>query len=375
MGRLPHLANLRLCSPAPATSPRPISDTFLSIAGLLARCEAAEQFAAPSVAAQSKAAPLQQQEQQQQERPRLHFQRPNVSAAGMAAQHPTAAAEIRRLADALWRKHQLLPQASQVGEPAAEGPRRRRSTAIASCEAASSFDGMQVGIPAAGGSQSMNVEAASSLEGIRQTAEASSSSSSRCGTAGGDCCCATSGGAGSIEAGSSSSSSSSTVGLPPRFTDLELLRYAILTGLPHARTEADRTAALQRAAIQVAHTAAWLEHHPFSTPEEMAGFGDLIFWDAPDADGRPVLHIRLAAAVRDCKGQEAVHFANAIITMVESAVQERLSDAGPDQLCVVMDCVGGSTLLAARISWVFKAVSLTLNHHYPARWGGSRRAL
>eukprot|EP00887_Chlorella_sp_A99_P003874 scaffold11.g3874.t1 len=156
--------------------------------------------------------------------------------------------------------------------------------------------------------------------------------------------------------------------LPARFTDAELMRFALLKGYARARGAGERAAALAAAAEQVAHTAAWLAHHSFASAEELARFGDLVWWEAaPDAEGRPVLRIRLAAAVRRCRGAEALHFANAIITQMEQAVRECLVDGGPEQVCVVMDCSGGNALLAARISWVFKAVSLTLNHHYPAR--------
>ncbi|PRW60524.1 Sec14 cytosolic factor [Chlorella sorokiniana] len=39
----------------------------------------------------------------------------------------------------------------------------------------------------------------------------------------------------------------------------------------------------------------------------------------------------------------------------------------PEQVVVLMDCRGASTLNAARISWVFKAVASSLSHHYPGR--------
>lgn len=41
-----------------------------------------------------------------------------------------------------------------------------------------------------------------------------------------------------------------------------------------------------------------------------------------------------------------------------------------DQIIVLMDCTGASALDAARLSWVFKAVASSVNHHYPARCGG-----
>lgn len=155
--------------------------------------------------------------------------------------------------------------------------------------------------------------------------------------------------------------------LPPRFTDVELMRFAVLSGWTRARNDAEREASLHRAAEQICRTAAWLAHHHFASEAELARFRDLIFWDAPDPSGCPTLHIRLAAAVNVCHGAEAIAFANAIITHMQFAHSMLLHDGGPEQINVVMDCGGASTLAAARISWVFKAVSLTLNHHYPTR--------
>lgn len=45
---------------------------------------------------------------------------------------------------------------------------------------------------------------------------------------------------------------------------------------------------------------------------------------------------------------------------------------GPEQIVVLMDCHGASTLNAARISWVFKAVASSLGHHYPGRCGAGQ---
>lgn len=58
----------------------------------------------------------------------------------------------------------------------------------------------------------------------------------------------------------------------------------------------------------------------------------------------------------------------------DGGAAQAAAGAGPaapvEQWVVVMDCTGASTLNAARISWVFKAVASTLAHHYPGRCGG-----
>jgi hypothetical protein len=116
-----------------------------------------------------------------------------------------------------------------------------------------------------------------------------------------------------------------------------------------------------------------------------------------------MLVIHIGQAVSECRGSAAVAFANATITQVERCVQQQLpwdggsegapagssasalaagssapssskgNDEGdaapPEQIVVVMDCSGASTLNAARISWVFQSVAATLNKHYPGRWG------
>ena len=66
--------------------------------------------------------------------------------------------------------------------------------------------------------------------------------------------------------------------LPPRFTDAELIRFAMMHGLLRATTPAQHRAALREGAAAAARTAVWLREHPFSSDAELARFAHLIGW-------------------------------------------------------------------------------------------------
>jgi hypothetical protein len=190
------------------------------------------------------------------------------------------------------------------------------------------------------------------------------------------------------------------------------MRFAIMHGLLRADSEQQRQAALAEGAAAAARTAVWLGQHPFATPEDLERYGHLVSWQGTDASGRPVLRISLGQAVTECRGATALAFANATVTHMEMGVAERLHDwspsqqgsdscsgsrampslarpdstssaapaaspgssSAPEQLVVVMDCSGASSLNAARVSWVCKAVASTLNHHYPGRCASAGKA-
>lgn len=63
--------------------------------------------------------------------------------------------------------------------------------------------------------------------------------------------------------------------------------------------------------------------------------------------------------------------AAAAAAAVGSAPIKPVLSTSPEQIVVLMDCRGASTLNAARISWVFKAVASSLSHHYPGRCGAA----
>ena len=73
-----------------------------------------------------------------------------------------------------------------------------------------------------------------------------------------------------------------------------------------------------------------------------------VHWAQDDAQGRPVLVVHLAAALRqDAAG--AKRAAEAILTHMEYALQQRMRDdlSGPEQVVVVLDSRGAPTLQVA----------------------------
>ena len=67
--------------------------------------------------------------------------------------------------------------------------------------------------------------------------------------------------------------------LPARFTDAELVRFAIMQGLLQAASPAEREAKLREGAAAAARTALWLERHPFSSDDELTRFAHLVRWE------------------------------------------------------------------------------------------------
>lgn len=159
--------------------------------------------------------------------------------------------------------------------------------------------------------------------------------------------------------------------LSPRFTDAELMRHAISRGFLRAASERQRVHAIEHGAASAAAAAAWLDSHVFSSAEEVRAVGDLVWWEEGDGtEAPPTLHIALGAAVARCRTHHAaLSFANVIVTQMEVALTERLGDGGgrPEQINVVMDVKGASTLSATRLAWVVKSVAQSLNRHYPGR--------
>lgn len=157
--------------------------------------------------------------------------------------------------------------------------------------------------------------------------------------------------------------------LPERFSDAELMRYAVTKGYLRAESHKERQLAMHQGVAAAASTAAWLQSHPFASDDELAAYSHLLWWTGQESGEVPVLHIAIGRAVNECRGPAAVAFANAIVTQLQRAVEGMLGDDGrrPDRLVVVMDCSGVSALSATRIASVFKAVCASLNHHYPCR--------
>ncbi len=155
----------------------------------------------------------------------------------------------------------------------------------------------------------------------------------------------------------------------PRFTDSELMRYAIHHGFLRARGDAARHRALHHAALAAAESAQWIVSYPFASDKELERFSHLIWWTISPGTSRPVLNVDIGRAVHECRGPEAVAFANAVVTHVERAVHTRLEDApkGHDRVDVVVYASGTSAFSASRAARVLRSVVTTLSHHYPGR--------
>lgn len=147
------------------------------------------------------------------------------------------------------------------------------------------------------------------------------------------------------------------------------MRYAIHHGFLRARDEAGRQRALHHSALAAAETAAWLERYPFASDSELQRFSHLVWWTQTAPEARAVLHVNIGKAVYECRGPEAIAFANAVVSHVERAVRYRLKDApeGHDRVDVIVYAAGTSTLSASRAARVLRFVVTTLSHHYPGR--------
>lgn len=89
--------------------------------------------------------------------------------------------------------------------------------------------------------------------------------------------------------------------LPPRFTDAELMRFAMMHGLLRATTPAQRQAALQEGAAAAARTARWLGEHPFSTEAELQRFAHLVSWQVSAGPSSSCLGVRLGLQRESCR--------------------------------------------------------------------------
>lgn len=155
----------------------------------------------------------------------------------------------------------------------------------------------------------------------------------------------------------------------PRFTDSELMRYAIHYGFLRAHGEAARQSALHHSGLAAAETAQWFTAYPFASEDQLQRFSRLIWWTSSPSTSRPVLNVDIGRAVHECRGPEAVAFANAVVTHIEKAIHTRLEDApkGHDRIDVVVYAAGTSAFSASRAARVLRSVVTTLSHHYPGR--------
>lgn len=183
--------------------------------------------------------------------------------------------------------------------------------------------------------------------------------------------------------------------LPSRFTDAELMRYAVHHGYLKARDDAHAEKALSHAADAVVSSVDWFRKYTFASEDELKRFSHLLWWECSQDDrpslttksselisrsgsvakdgsnpNHPVLHIKLGQAVHECKGIDAIAFADAIVSQVERGTRELCSDdpsRGYDRVDVIIDASGASTFAASRVARVLRSVVSVLSRHYPGR--------
>lgn len=155
-----------------------------------------------------------------------------------------------------------------------------------------------------------------------------------------------------------------------RFTDAEIMRYALHYGFLRARDASGRERALHQSAQAIVATVKWQSTYQFSSDEDLERFKHLVWWSNDEVSGRFVLHVAVDKAVNECRGHVALEFANAVITQMQRAIETRLKDDAPqglDRVDVVVYAGGTSALSASRVAWVLKSLVSTLSHHFPGR--------
>ncbi|DBA92828.1 TPA: hypothetical protein ACH3X1_003011 [Trebouxia sp. C0004] len=154
-----------------------------------------------------------------------------------------------------------------------------------------------------------------------------------------------------------------------RFSNAELLRYGHACGLLKAQTADEKAEATEQAVDRVRLTLEWLQGQKAMTPMQVEHWDHLVRWQGRDAEGRPILVIRVAQACQECSSTRAELLGQVILSQVASAVDHMLGDeAGEaEQMVVVLDARQATTLQVTRKVNLIKRLALTLNQHYPAR--------
>jgi len=147
------------------------------------------------------------------------------------------------------------------------------------------------------------------------------------------------------------------------------MRYVVTTGLTTARTTGERQRAIEAAADRVAETVAWLSIHKFSTDAQLKRWQSMLDWLPDKEAGHSVLVINVAKATRDFYGEDLDEFGEAVVSRVEAAMVDRLSDAPgeAEQMVVIANCGVASSKQGSYVFKIMKHVSLALNRHYPGR--------
>lgn len=152
-------------------------------------------------------------------------------------------------------------------------------------------------------------------------------------------------------------------------TNAELMRFCKACGLLEAKTPEQRAASVEAAFSRVVHTAEWVARQRFFTPRELRKWDRLVAWKAHDASGRPILLARLGRAQQLVKPERYDELASALLTLVHRGLTGQLSNAAgaAEQMVVVLDCRGGSSMGLTRHMGLLKRLAITLNEHYPDR--------
>lgn len=161
--------------------------------------------------------------------------------------------------------------------------------------------------------------------------------------------------------------------LPDRFHDVELARYALHYGIMRVSDTDGEDLVIRDAIDAVLNSCSWFREHRFADITEVHEFSDLIWWEFdPKVNERPILHVNIGQAVKECKGDKALHFANVVITLMELAVLNSplsgIHMQGPiDRIDVEMYAHGVTSFSASRVFWILRALVKTLSLHYPGR--------
>ncbi|EFN59997.1 hypothetical protein CHLNCDRAFT_133154 [Chlorella variabilis] len=152
-------------------------------------------------------------------------------------------------------------------------------------------------------------------------------------------------------------------------TNAELLRFAKACNLLTAKTPEQRAAAVEAGVSRVVHTQEWAGRQRFMSDRELRRWERLVAWKAHDASGRPILLARVGRAQQLVKPERYDDFATALLTLVHRGLTTQLSNSnGPgEQMVVVLDCRGGSSIGLTRHMGLLKKLAVTLNQHYPDR--------
>ncbi|DBA73545.1 TPA: hypothetical protein ACH3X2_009790 [Trebouxia sp. C0005] len=154
-----------------------------------------------------------------------------------------------------------------------------------------------------------------------------------------------------------------------RFSNAELLRYGHACGLLKAQTADEKAEATEQAVDRVRLTLEWLQGQKAMTPMQVEHWDHLVRWQGRDAEGRPILVVRVAQACLECSSTRAELLGQAILSQVASAVDQMLGDeeGEAEQMVAVLDARQATTLQVTRKVNLIKRLALALNQHYPAR--------